>query len=45
MDSVLEYDSHEIQAIKEILAPNKAFFKENAQALFEDCFMVLTATN
>jgi hypothetical protein len=44
MDSVLELDQHEITQIKTLLAESKDLFKQNAAALFEDSFLVLTTT-
>ena len=44
MDSILDYESAEIAAIKDTLVENKQFFKENAADLFEDSFMILTST-
>lgn len=44
MDSVLEFDSHQVQQIKESLATHKELFRANVQAIFEDCFLLLTST-
>ena len=44
MDSVLELDQNEIGLIKSLLAEQKDIFKQNAAALFEDSFLVLTST-
>ena len=44
MDSVLELDTHEITRLKETLIEHKDLFKSNSQALFSDCFLMLTST-
>jgi hypothetical protein len=44
MDSVLELESHEITRLKETLVEHKDLFKQNSQALFDDCFLLLTST-
>lgn len=44
MDSVLELDTHEITRLKETLIEHKDLFKQNSQALFSDCFLMLTST-
>lgn len=44
METILEYEPSEILRVKETLRESGAFFKENAAALFEDCFLALTSS-
>jgi len=44
MDSLLDFDRHEVDLIVNTLVDNKDLFKENAAALFEDSFLMLTST-
>ena len=44
MDSILELENSEVQAIRDQIAENKEVFKANYVALFEDAFLVLTST-
>ena len=44
MDSLLDFEKHEADAIINTLVDNKDLFKENAAALFEDAFLMLTST-
>ena len=44
METILKIEPSEIQRIKDTLAESFPFFKENATALFEDCFLALTST-
>jgi len=44
METVLELEPSEILHIKETLSESGAFFKQNAAALFEDCFLALTSS-
>jgi hypothetical protein len=45
MDSILEMDSQEIQAVKQaLMADHKALFREHAESLFYDCFLMITST-
>ena len=44
METILKIEPSEIQRIKDTLAESFPFFKENATALFADCFLALTST-
>ena len=44
METILELEPSEILHVKETLSESAAFFKENATALFEDCFLALTSS-
>lgn len=45
MDSILEMDSQEIQAVKQaLMADHKELFREHAESLFYDCFLMITST-
>ncbi len=44
MDSLLDFERHEVDAIVNILVENKELFKDQAAALFEDSFLMLTST-
>jgi hypothetical protein len=44
MDSLLDFERHEVDAIVNVLAENKDLFKDQAAALFEDSFLMLTST-
>ena len=44
MDSLLDFERHEVDAIVNTLVENKDLFKEQAPALFEDSFLMLTST-
>ena len=44
MESILEFEQHEVQSIRQTLKENKSTFLENAPALFDDCFNVLMST-
>ena len=43
MDSILEFEQREIDAMVEVLAGAKDTFKTHAADLFEDAFLVLTS--
>ncbi len=43
METILELEPSEILHVKETLSESTAYFKENAAALFEDCFLALTS--
>ena len=44
MDSLLDFDRHEVDLIVNTLVDNKDLFKQHAAALFEDSFLMLTST-
>ena len=44
MDSILELEQSEIDRMVEVMSENRELFKQNAAALFEDAFHVLTST-
>ena len=43
MDSILEFEQREIDAMVEVLSEAKDVFKKNAADLFDDAFLVLTS--
>ena len=44
MDSLLDFERAEVDAIITTLTENKELFKTHAADLFEDCFLILTST-
>ena len=44
MDSLLDFERHEVDAIVNMLVDNKELFMANSSALFEDAFLMLTST-
>jgi len=44
MDSILEFDKSEVDAIVALLVESKDLFKAHAADLFEDSFMMLTSS-